>query len=450
MKKLITYLFTIILVLSLFSGISSKTFVYADETTPTLPKGPNVFAQTAVLIDASSGAILYDKKCHKKMYPASITKIMTALLTIENSDLDDTITFTKSSLDGVVYGIDANIGCKVGEKMKVKDALYALMLSSANEVAAALGEHVAGSRDKFADMMNKRAKEAGATDTHFVNANGLYDENHYVTAYDMAMITRAAASYDTFNQIVNSTSYTIPKNNKRKTAFQSYQRHKMVWPTSGFYYKGIIGGKTGYTDEAGTTLVTYAKRNGMTLISVVLHSNGTEVYKDTKSLLDYGFDNYELLNISDYVNSFSDSDNSLNSPFSDTLTSINIDSDATVIVPKGTSFDQLSSKVSFKKTDDSFATISYSLGDMFVGSAAVKYAEKTVAASLDTTSISTDTNEETETTTTPPKKSFKFPKFVLPLLAVVVIIIIILMFIIRKKRKMNYIRSQKRNRNREN
>ena len=178
--------------------------------------------------------------------------------------------------------------------MTVKDCLYALMLQSANEVATALGEHIAGSTKKFAEMMNKRAKEAGALNTHFANANGLHDPNHYVTAYDMAMITRAASKYSVFNDIVNTTTYTIKHNNKRKTDATAIQRHKMVWPTSGYYYDGIIGGKTGFTDQSGTTLVTYAKRNGMTLIAVVLHSNGTNVYKDTKELLDYGFNNFGL------------------------------------------------------------------------------------------------------------------------------------------------------------
>ena len=109
----------------------------------------------------------------------------------------------------------------------------------------------------------------------------------------MAMITRAASKYSVFNDIVNTTTYTIKHNNKRKTDATAIQRHKMVWPTSGYYYDGIIGGKTGFTDQSGTTLVTYAKRNGMTLIAVVLHSNGTNVYKDTKELLDYGFNNFE-------------------------------------------------------------------------------------------------------------------------------------------------------------
>ena len=282
MKKIISKILIVILLISSCIGTINVAPVTVNAATKTnWPKGPSIYGQTGVLIEASTGTVLYDKKCNKKMYPASITKIMTALLTIENCKMDETVTFSDATIHSIQYG-DANMGCSVGEKMTVKDCLYALMLQSANEVATALGEHIAGSTEKFAEMMNKRAKEAGALNTHFANANGLHDPNHYVTAYDMAMITRAASKYSVFNDIVNTTTYTIKHNNKRKTDATAIQRHKMVWPTSGYYYDGIIGGKTGFTDQSGTTLVTYAKRNGMTLIAVVLHSNGTNVYKDTK------------------------------------------------------------------------------------------------------------------------------------------------------------------------
>lgn len=185
-------------------------------TKKSLPKAPSIIGESAILIEPTTGTIIYEKDPHKKMYPASITKIMTALLTIENCKMDETVTFSDATIHSLQYG-DANMGCSVGEKMTVKDCLYALMLQSANEVATALGEHIAGSTKKFAEMMNKRAKEAGALNTHFANANGLHDPNHYVTAYDMAMITRAASKYSVFNDIVNTTTYTIKHNNKRKT-----------------------------------------------------------------------------------------------------------------------------------------------------------------------------------------------------------------------------------------
>ncbi len=260
------------------------------------------------------------------------------------------------------------------------------------------------------------------------------------------MITRAAASHDVFNQIVNTVSYTIPKNNKRKKTFSAQQRHKMVSPYNAVYYEGIIGGKTGYTDQAGTTLVTYAKRNGITLISVVLHSNGQNVYKDTTMLLDYGFNNFEQLNVSSNIGSVSDNDALLPSPFNGMLTSLEFDSDATIIVPKGVQFSDLESTVTFEQTEDTFAKITYTYREHAVGSVDVKYVSKK-AEKVDTSK--NKNNMETATTAKQsPKKSFKIPKFIIPVLCVAGVIILLLILIARHKKKLNQIRANKRQRNR--
>ena len=415
------------------------------------PAVSSIYAESAILMEASTGTILYDKECNKKMYPASITKIMTALLTIEHCSLDETVTFSENAINSLSYD-DANIACQVGEKMSVKDCLYALMLSSANEVATALGEHIAGSVSKFADMMNERAKQAGAKNTHFVNANGLHDTNHYVTAYDMAMITRAAAKYPLFNEIVNSTTYTIKKNNKRKESVLSYQRHKMVWPTSGYYYDGIIGGKTGYTDQSGTTLVTYAKRNGMTIIAVVLKSNGNNVYTDTKLLLDYGFNNFNLVNVSKNDSRFSENSATLlQSPFCTSRDCIYIDKESNVVIPKTADFSQLTAKVDFKNTEDSFATISYTFDNRSVGTALIKYEsvdcsevkseEKDVPVETTVVTAQKDNSKDSDTT-------FNIFKFLIPIAIILVIIIILVTFFTIQKRRLERIRAIKRNRKR--
>lgn len=442
MKRFLSFILTIIL--SITTVYSFSQTAYADDNAAKWPAAPNVFAKTAVLIDASTGTVLYDKKCHKKMYPASITKIMTALLTIENCDMDEKVVFSDYAVNSLQYG-DANIGCQIGEEMTVKDCLYALMLQSANEVATALAEHISGSVEKFSNLMNERAKQAGATDTHFANANGLHDENHYVTAYDMAMITRAASQYDTFNEIVNTTEYTVPANNKRSEPAVANQRHKMVWEVNQYYYDGIIGGKTGYTDQSGTTLVTYAKRNGMTLIAVVLKSDGTHVYEDTTALLDYGFNNFNLVSASDNDSRFKNSANSaLKSPFSETTDSIYIDKSSSVIIPKKVDFSQLSISVDFNSEKDSFATISYKLDNRDVGSA------KLIYSSTKNQQPDTETTVESETTKTDnsSKQSFKIPSFVFPTAVVIIILIIIFILINNHKKKLNRIRAMKRQRNR--
>lgn len=405
MKKLL-FLLSFILLFNL----TEVTTSFAAENK--WPDGPDVYAKSAVLIDADSGTILYDKKADTKRYPASITKIMTALLTIENTKMNDTVTFSKNSINSLQYG-DANFGCQIGEKMSIKECLYALMLSSANEAATALGEHVGGSVDNFAKMMTERAKAAGAKNTNFVNCNGLHNKDHYVTAYDMAMITRDALKYDSFKKIVHSTTYTVKKNNKRKTNDQTLQRHKMVWLTSGYYYDGIIGGKTGYTDQAGNTLVTAAKRNGTTLICVVLKSNTFNVYEDTKKILDFGFDNFVNKNVSENDTRFTGEKNtySLKSPFTDYEDNIYIDPESSVILPKNFKFNDLSSSVVFEKNGNSFAKVIYKYGDKTVGSANLIYEKngKTDSESK-TTKASTSLNNKINITTVSKKDSNKNTK----------------------------------------
>lgn len=463
MKKILSYIL-IFTMMFVFVFHNSDTNIYAEKSKAAVwPASSSIFGESAILIEASTGTILYEKKCNKKMYPASITKIITALLTIENCSLDETVTFSENAVHSLSYD-DANIACQVGEKMSVKECLYALMLSSANEVATALGEHIAGSNAKFAEMMNERAKQAGAKNTNFVNANGLHDTNHYVTAYDMAMITRDAAQHSLFNEIVNSTTYTIKKNNKRKESFASYQRHKMVWPTSGYYYEGIIGGKTGFTDQAGTTLVTYAKRDGMTLISVVLKSNSYNIYSDTKILLDYGFNNFKLANVSENENRFDDNcEFSLKSPFCDSKNSIYIDKESNVVIPKNADFSQLNASFTFEKTKDSFATISYSFGDRTVGTAQIKYesidfsqiktepntvSPENITAATNNSSLNSS-NEETQLDNSKVSgKSFKIPKILIPIAIVLLIIILLVTFISIQKKRLEKIRAMKRNRNR--
>ncbi len=371
LKKLFAFLLIGTLSLCLFpcSYINA-----ASKSNFSWPSDPSVYAKSAVLIDASSGQILYSKKGNKQMYPASITKIMTALLTIENCDLDDMVTFSENAVYSLDYD-DANFGCQVGEQLSVRDCLYILMLASANEVATALAEHISGSVSEFANLMNERAVQAGAKNTHFSNANGLHADDHYVTSYDMAMIMRDAVSYPLFNEIINTTSYHISKNNKRTKSANAIQRHKMVWPTSGYYYDGIVGGKTGYTDQAGNTLVTYAARGDVSLIAVVMGSDSTHVYLDTSTLLDYGFDNFKVANISEEDTRFLDETSSfpLLSPFCDTSQTISIDPDASFLMPKNANFSDLDSTVSFEKSGDYFASITYSYLGHTLGGAGLSY-----------------------------------------------------------------------------
>ena len=250
------------------------------------PKRPEIASQGAILMDGDTGEVLFGKNEKEKYYPASITKVMTALLVLENTRLTDSVTFKASSYTNMESGA-VKLGVAEGDALTVEDALYGLMLRSANDVANGLAEHVGGSVSGFSKMMNQRAKGLGAQNTNFSNPSGLNGTDHYTTAYDMALITREAFKNEAFQKIASTTVYTFPalKNREAQTI---YMGHKMLYPSDNRYYPGVLGGKTGYTSKAGNTLVTAAKRNGTTLIAVILKSSQTH-YKDTKTLLDYGF-----------------------------------------------------------------------------------------------------------------------------------------------------------------
>lgn len=247
---------------------------------------PTIAAEGAVLLNANTGEILFEKNGTTRFYPASITKLMTALLAVENCGLGDTVTFSKTATTNLESGA-VTISLTEGDKLTVEQCLYALMLKSANEVANGMAEHISGSVAGFADKMNSRARELGCTDTHFANPNGLNDTQHYTTPRDMALIARAAFANPTVARAASTLSYQIPAT-KKAAARTITMGHKMLYPNDSRYYQGIVAGKTGYTSKAGNTLATCAERNGLRLIAIVMKSNQTH-YTDTKALLDYGF-----------------------------------------------------------------------------------------------------------------------------------------------------------------
>ena len=259
---------------------------------------PNIVAGSAILIDANTKTVLYEKNGYDKHYPASITKLMTALLAIENLSPDDTITFSKEAIFGIEPG-SSHIGIDVDEQLTVDQALHGLLLMSANEVANGLAEAVSGSIDGFSALMTERAKELGALNTHFVNPHGLHNPEHYTTAYDMALIGSYLADNEYFLQIMKDSTYQIPNTNKSDEIRYLYQQHKMLNPLrdTSIYREDVIGGKTGYTDEARHTLVTIAKQGNTTLVAVVLQAERDSIYSDTAKLLDYGFNSYHCMTL---------------------------------------------------------------------------------------------------------------------------------------------------------
>lgn len=277
--------------LLMFVFVFSPQTLYAAESKSSVPwpEAPAVNSGAACLLDADTGAILYDKNMDEQRYPASITKIMTALLVIENKQLTDQVTFGEQAVSESIPG-NARIDVQLGETISVEDALHAILLASANEVCTQLAIDISGSVEAFADMMNARAAALGCTNTHFSNPNGLPDPNHYTSAHDMALIMQEAIKNETFCRIESDLTYTIQPTNMTSSPRELRNHHAMLFQDDpNWGYQGAFAGKTGYTDEAHNTLVTAAKRDNVTLICVVMTCDNLDYIVDTRSLFDYGF-----------------------------------------------------------------------------------------------------------------------------------------------------------------
>ena len=255
------------------------------------PQGEAIQASAGIVMDLDTGAIVYAKNIQRKLYPASITKILTALLTLEHASLDDTITCTSA-----VYDLDdnaSNIALQEGEQISVRDALYALMLESANDAANALAVHISGSVSAFADLMNQKAQELGCTVSHFANPSGLPNDDHYTCARDFALIAAAAYDNENFRKLIATKEYEIKPTNMTADSRVFANHHKMIQTDSDYYDDVCTGGKTGFTESAWNTLVTFGEKDGKRLVCVLLHGNGApQNYRETTDLLNYGFDQF--------------------------------------------------------------------------------------------------------------------------------------------------------------
>ncbi|MGK0466052.1 serine hydrolase [Clostridium sp.] len=279
MRKLTT-----IIILSIFIVFNISPAVKAQVNPPPAS------ADSVVLMDATTGTILYEKNKDTAYPPASTTKIMTILLVLEKTNLDDIVTVSKNAslADG------SKIYIREGEKLPVKELLYGLTLASANDCAVALAEHISGSVEEFAKLMNERAKSLGAKNTNFVNPNGLYDVNHKTSAYDLALIMQELTKYEIYKEIATTPSYIMAPTNKCDQKRPLWNGNRLVQPGDPHYYEDCIGGKTGYTIQSKHSYIAVASRNGQKLIVSLVHDSVKTFFKDSKALLDYGFDNFEL------------------------------------------------------------------------------------------------------------------------------------------------------------
>ena len=271
-----------------------------------------VFSEAAILIEQSTGKILYEKNAYKRMYPASTTKILTCIIALEECDLEETAIASEEAVDNVKNGYTkANI--VPGEEFTIKQLLLLMQLQSANEAANIIAEHISGSTEKFAELMNKKAKEIGCKDSHFVNANGMHDENHYSTAYDLAQICRYCMKNKTYREIMLTEKCDIPdteiwnnykiENGREDEPYREfYNTNKLLQIGNQYYYPYCTGGKTGFTTPAKNCFIATSNKEGFELVSVILHAELTDDeksarYVDTINLFNYGYDNYNLEDI---------------------------------------------------------------------------------------------------------------------------------------------------------
>lgn len=393
----------IILILCLLVICLPLREMYADEPWPT---GPEVNASSAIVIEADTGAVLYEKDIHTQHYPASITKIMTTLLALENSSMQDVVTFSYDS----VHKIEGtHIGIKENEQLTMEQCLYSILLASANEVSYAVAEHVGGSVDNFVNMMNERAAAIGCTDTHFNNPHGLPDEAHVTSVHDMALIAQEAYKNPTFRSITKTVSYSVPATNLTAEERPISNHHKML-KRGAYKYDYCTGGKTGYTNAARYTLVTFAEKDDMTLISVVMQCDtDNDQYKDSIALMDYGFNNFHKVMVSESDLGLQLSSKGFfpieHNPLTEDASQIALSSTAQLVIPNSSALEHVTSNITFTNNNTGrIANVSCTIGEHFIGNVAINYTPgKNVTATKKPSSKTPVT--ETESKPFPTKKA---------------------------------------------
>lgn len=385
------------------------------------PDGPVVESPSAILMEMSTGAVLYEKNSQEQNYPASITKILTTLLALENSELNEIVTFSDDAIDKTE---GSGIARDYGEKMTMEQCLYAVMLSSANECAYAVAEHVGGTIEKFVDMMNEKAQELGCESTHFANPHGLFDENHYTSSYDMALIARAAYENETFRIITGTARYTIPPTNKHteETPLQNHNEMLYPWQQLKYRYEYCTGGKTGYTDVARSTLVTFAEKDGMKLVCVVMRTESPNQWIDSTNLFNYAFDNFQLYNIADNETSYDTSEAIKVGTLNKNKAFVEIDDEASIVLPKTTEFTDSTPNISYETNDkDVVGRISYTYAGKEVGSADI------IRTGVEVQGFVFDNEDDASEETT-----VRISPFMLMWIAVIIIILLAVMFFAKR------------------
>ncbi len=397
------------------------------------PEGPTISAESAILMDADTGVILYAKNIHKQQYPASTTKILTTLIAIEKCSMDEMVTFSYKATHDIDPGSN-HIGLDEGEQLSMEDCLRAILIRSANEVSFGVAEHIVGDTwENFAPVMNEYAKNLGCLNSNFVNPNGLPNEEHLTTAYDLAMIGRAFFANDILCKMtLTKQLHFYPTETQPDEIWENNQM--ALLPGKEYAYEYLVGCKTGYTNVARSCLVSCAEKDGMKLICVVLKDEAPYQYEDTISLFNYGFSNFEKRNIEQNESKYNINSNHLFyndiDIFGNSQALLKMNEQDYIILPKTVPFSDVTSTISYDTGDTSKAALlTYNYHDVYVGSASIDFAignneDYQFESVVDTT---TSTEDENMSSNTKEEPSFIFVnlKKILIIIGVIVVLLII-------------------------
>lgn len=363
---------------------------------PDWPSDTGIMAEAGIIMDMDSKAVLFGQNIHVAYPPASITKLLTALVVAENCEMDEVVTYSYAAIFNVESGSSNKLELEEGDTLSVEDSLYAMLLISNNPSANALAEHTAGSREAFADMMNAKLEELGCRESHFMNPSGLNDDNQYVSAYDMALIAVAAFENEKVLEIASSKTHTIPATTNRPNGSNIEMEHRLLMTGdtgSQYYLEGAVAGKTGFTSKAGNTLVTYAQRDGRNLVSVILKGTQPQYYMDAKTIMNFGFSTFKNIQVSGSETFLQEHQQLEAGGATFPVSELSLDGQAVITLPATAEFSDaertLVTDLPDGHPEDAAAMLQYTYNDRNIGTAYI-YAESLKAAPAASGNIAQD------------------------------------------------------------
>ena len=425
--------------LPVISEVEERLLIPVEtDAIPNWPEAPQISAQSAILMDADSGTVLYEKNIHEQLYPASTTKLLTCIIAVENCSLDEIVTFSHDAIFDTPRD-SSHIALDEGESITLEQCLNAVLIASANEAAFGLAEHVSGTTwEDFGDMMNERAKELGCVDSHFVNPNGLPNEDHYSSAYDLAMIGRAFFANELLCKISSTEKLVLPATDTQPDNIIAYSKNQL-FPGKTYAYEYLVGSKTGYTNASGNILVSCAQKDGMKLIAVVMVEDSPTQFADTVALFNYGFNNFDRVNIAETETKYN-IDNagffySNNDIFGSSRPILSLNTRDCIIVPKTIFFSELESTISYDTGNEKEAAlITYTYRGRFLGAVSVDFASDEESYSFDSGTMHPDAGENNENTASGPRvifiNVFKVILWILGIAGICIVLIFIRAFFV--------------------